>query len=71
MAKEKEVSDDIYCLVPLSNVLVDLLKDERISHEIRADYANKLQKVASWIPLLSMDYIEEKYGKVNFSRREK
>lgn len=59
--KNKETGSDIEALVPLSNLLVDLINDDRIPKEIRTDYTNKLQKVAPWIPLLSLDYAREKY----------
>lgn len=45
--KNKETGSDIEALVPLSNLLVDLISDGRIPKEIRTDYTNKLQKVIS------------------------
>ncbi|CUU47303.1 hypothetical protein [Clostridium beijerinckii] len=54
--------DDEECLVSLSNIIVDLLNDKRISKDIRCEYASKFQNVFPAIALLSMDYAKKQYG---------
>ncbi|WP_026887673.1 hypothetical protein [Clostridium beijerinckii] len=54
--------DDEECLVSLSNIIVDLLNDKRISNDIRCEYASKFQNVFPAIALLSMDYAKKQYG---------
>jgi hypothetical protein len=54
--------EDEECLVSLSNIIVDLLNDNRISNDIRCEYASKFQNVFPAIALLSMDYARKQYG---------
>lgn len=57
MAKEE---NNVEALVPLSNMLIDLITDTRIPLYIRREYASRIDKKFPAVVLLSLDYIESK-----------
>ena len=57
MAKEE---NNVEALVPLSNMLIDLIIDTRIPLDIRREYTSRIEKEFPAVVLLSLDYIESK-----------
>lgn len=55
-----KAENNVEVLVPLSNMLIDLITDRRIPLEIRREYTSRIEKEFPAVVLLSLDYIESK-----------
>ena len=60
MKKTDNTKSDIESITPFCNIVVDMIRDNRIPLDIRREYAKKIQHVFPAIMLISYDHIEKK-----------
>lgn len=60
MSNKNEDKSSLECLVPVCNMLIDLVTDKRIPIEIRREYCLRIDKEFPIVRLISDDYYEQK-----------
>lgn len=60
MSKKNEEESSLECLVPVCNMLIDLVADKRIPFDVRREYCLRIDKEFPIVRLISNDYYEQK-----------